>query len=429
MTRQKKAQRAQRGGILVQVLVIIAALLALMATLVANQRVTLHAQQTILRTGRAEAAVRSGLARAEAVLSAANANLVTKNDDWALQGNKGDESFELDTNDTNTTFRMEIVDAASLININTAPEAQLQQLPILTEQVDCLLDWREPSAAARPDGAKDSYYNNLSTPYNTKLGNLNSVSELLLVSNWTANDLYTTNTGTTSTSGIVFANASGTTLPLVAFLTTQSGAPNTTVTGAARTNLNLRTLNPAVFTQIGIPATTAATLVARAPFTSFAQVLTVPGLAPNVLTQLLDSATFAPGTRLVGKINVNTASESVLETIPNVSTATAQAIVAQQSTGFTALGDLQQVSGLVGIPLAQLADATCVGSDTWIVRIWGESGPENDRVTLAVEATVGIRNQKVQVLSWERLASKTIPAWWDWNTDAGTSVDANTATR
>jgi DNA uptake protein ComE-like DNA-binding protein len=418
----KAQKRRQRAGILVQVLIVIAALLALMATLVANQRVTLHRLQTQLRQRRAEAAVRSGLAQAKAVLASANTNLVTKRDEWATLGSAsgadtepGSEAFTLDDN---TSFRVQIIDTSSQVNINTATEAQMQLLPVLPAQISAVLDWREGSLAPRGDGAKDEYYNNLTTPYNTKLGNFYAISEILLVRDWTASDLYGVSTQTVST-GVAMTNLDGDTLPLASFLTAQSGMPNTDVTGAARTNWNQANINPALLVGLGIPANVAT----QAPFQSFAQVLRLPGLAPNTIRQVLETATFSPAPRLTGKINLNTATAPVLQTVPGVTADIAQGIIAQQNTGFTTLGDLTQVPSVSGPTLATIADAFGVGSDTWLVRIWGESGPENDRVHVAVEATVGIRNSVPVVLSWERLSAQTIPAWWDWEETATTTTE------
>jgi DNA uptake protein ComE-like DNA-binding protein len=314
---------------------------------------------------------------------------------------------------------VQIIDTSSQININTATEAQLQLLPILPAQIETLLDWREGSLAPRASGAKDEFYNNLTTPYNTKLGNFYAVNEMLLVRDWTASDLYSVSTQTVSMGGISLTNLDGDTLPLASFLTAQSGMPNTDATGAARTNWNQANINPALLVSLGIPANVAT----QAPFASFAQVLRLPGLAPNTIRQVLETATFTPAPRLTGKINLNTATAPVLQTIPGVTPDIAQGIIAQQSTCFSTLGDLTQVPSVAGPTLATIADSFGVGSDTWLVRIWGESGPENDRVHVAVEATIGIRNSVPVVLSWERLSAQTIPAWWDWQGEATTTTE------
>ncbi|PMU85775.1 hypothetical protein, partial [Pseudomonas sp. GW704-F5] len=56
--------------------------------------------------------------------SSNSANVTTLNDDWATAGSHGDVLYTVG----NTQFRMEIVDALSKININTAPQTQLQRM-------------------------------------------------------------------------------------------------------------------------------------------------------------------------------------------------------------------------------------------------------------------------------------------------------------
>jgi hypothetical protein len=140
----------------------------------------------------------------------------------------------------------------------------------------------------------------------------------------------------------------------------------------------------------------------------------------NLQRQLLSGVTFTGNTRLQGKINLNTAPQAVLETVPNVTPEIASAIVAQQTAGFQGLGDLLTVPGVGGALLPQLADTFTVGSDTWTVRAYGESGGYG----VAVEAVVGIRNNRPQVITYNRLPDTGIPAWWNWNDTTTATVDA-----
>lgn len=398
-------RRSQRAGVLVQAIVVLAGLVALMVSIAASQRVTVGRLQDRLRERRAEVAAQSAVAAAVATLQSANTNLVTLNDDWAQLGNGGSDAYTVG----GATWRVQIVDTGALININQAPDAQLQQLPLTDEQRESLLDWREPAGAARANGAKDAYYNALSQPYNARLAPLESVSELLLVRGWTASTLYRTPENTTGTVELP-TGPDGKTLPLAAILTVSSTSPNTRVDGSVRVNLNQRNVAAAGLGQFGIPLPQAIQLAARAPFTSFADLLPQPGLSLDSVRQLLDAATFTPNARWEGKINVNTASEAVLQTLPNMTADIASAIVARQSTGFTSLGDLTTVPGLSGGPLTQVADRLTVGSDTWLVRAHGESGG----IGVSVEAVVGVRNGRAQVLRYERLPNPEVPLWWGW---------------
>lgn len=405
------SRRTQRGGVMVQALIVIAGLLMLMATIAANQRVTLNTLQHQLRDRRAEVAARAALQAALASLQDVNTHLVTLNDTWAQLGANGTEVTELGE----ATYRVEIVDASSRVNLNTAAEEQLQLLPMTQEQLSSLLDWRDPGLQGRVDGAKDEFYTNLTVPYNAKLGRMTTLREVLLIKGWTASALLTPQTDIVSTA-VVLEDDDGNPLPLMDLITVDGGAPNTRVDGSPRVNINQAQLTLTAWTQFGITPQLATQLGTQGPFTSFSALLRQPGLTVDVAQQLLEGATFTATPRLEGKLNINTVSEAVLRTIPNLPPDVAAAIVARQATGFAGLGDLATIPGLNGIILGEVADLCSVGSDTWIVRAYGESGG----VGVAIEAIVGVRNGTPRVLTFDRLPNVGIPTWWNW--EEGTDV-------
>lgn len=411
-------RRKTQGYILVEVMVVVACLVALMGMLLANQRASLQEKQDKMRGQRAEMMARSGLAYAFSTLNdtTTNTSLVTQNDTWYTLGQNGQEEFQVGQGQD--SFRIQIVDAGSLININTATETQLQQLPLTQEQTDSLLDWRETGQNARGSGAKDSYYNSLEQPYNTKLGNLYTLSELLLIKGWTAKMLYTTQTDMTSTQ-IQPQDSKGNPLPLIGMLTVDSSAPNTQASGTARVNFSQQGLNQNTLSQIGLNnQAIVAQIVARAPYNSFRALLGIPGMTANTAQTLLNGAGFGTATRLTGKVNINTASEQVLRSLPNLTSDVASAIVGRQSSGFQSLGELATVPGLSINTLAQVADNFTVGCDTWIVRVYGESGG----VGAAFEAVVSKVNNKMQIQKWNRLNISGIPAWWGWQPEILTTT-------
>jgi type II secretory pathway component PulK len=425
--RRRRRSRSQGGFIFVLALLAVAGLVALMAMLAHNQRASLDEIQNRLDERRSDAAASAAVARAISVLSEANANTVTLNDTWAQVGYDGTYTFDMGDG---ATFRMQLVDAASLINLNNASGSgtssvatlatqQLQQLPLEQDQIDSLLDWIQTATQARSDGAKDDFYNAQPQPYNTKLGPLTTVDELLLVQYWTAQDLYQPPTDVSGGNPLP-TDADGNPLCLAAMFTVDSGAPNTQASGAARVNVNTRGINAASLRGLGISPQLAATIAARAPQSSFSSLLALPGVTPAAAQQLLNGATFSTGTRVTGQINLNTATQSVLMTMPNVTSATASAIVAQQSNGYTSLGQLATLSGITPANLRQIADGFCVGSDTWIVRAYGESGG----IGTAIEAVLRLSNAQIQVITWSRLNTTTIPTWWDWQAQTVSTMDA-----
>ena len=402
---------------MVQALVVIAVLVAFMASTAATQRVRLSGIQANLRQRRAEAAARSGIQLALATLGEADANKVTLADDWALLGQRGAESYSLDDS---TRYRLEIVDCGALVNVNTATEAQLDLLPLTNVQRDSLLDWRETAATStRTSGAKDDFYDALTQPYNTGLKALKTRSELLLIQGWTPDALLSAEPQEASDTGAQPpTDLNGNAVPLLSVLTVDSGVSNVKADGTGRVNVNSPVPNPGVWAQFGIVGQQAAIVAAGGPYTTFGQLLGRPGVSQNAATQLLDGASFSTDDRLQGRININTAPASVLETVPGITPEIAQSIVAQQSTGFASLGALSTtVTTLTGTALGQAADFLCVGSDRFLVRVWGESGG----VGAGFEATIQLDADGVRVLTLERLTNAAPPKWWNWTGETTTT--------
>jgi len=404
--------RTERGGVMVQALVVLAGLVLLLATLAADQRATLSELQVRIDQRRAEMAARAAVQRSLSTIALANTSLVTLADEWAVLGNRGVDVFEVGR----ATFRMEIVDAGSFVNVNTATETELRSLPLSDEQVDGLLDWRENGAVTRPSGGRNEYYGNLEQPYDAALLPLSTLAELLLVRGWTPANLYSVDEEIQTTASVPLDD-NGERLPMAGVLTVDGGAPNTQSTGNARINLNSANLNAGALIQFGINPTIAARLVASGPYSTFRELLIAPGVTPDVQQQLLDRATFVPNDRLVGLVNVNTASQAVLETL-GLTSDIASSIVSRQSTGLASLGEIATVPGLNGPLLANVADRITVGSDTWIVRALGQSGD----TAIAVEAVVGMRNGRPRVITWNRLPESSVPRWWNWSQSAGSGV-------
>jgi general secretion pathway protein K len=418
---------------MVQALIVLAGLVSFLAVLAADQRVTMQAMQNQLRSRRAELAARSAVQRALAALQAANSAVVTLNDTWATLGTNaatsGTSTTQVGTSATEAydlgmagnqgyaqgeaTFRFQIVDNASLININSAPLGQLNQLPLTQQQLDSFQDWIQPGQNPRPTGAKDTYYNALPTPYNTKLAPLTTLNELLLIQGWTASTLFATQTNDIVSTAIPLQDSSGQPLPLIAVLTINSGSPSGT-----RINVNVPAAQLSTQTQQRLGIT--GNIARNAPFRTFQQILSQPGVNTTMARQILNLAKFSASTRDTGKININTASQAVLETIPGITQDLASAIVTQQQTGFQTLGALTTVSGINVPLLARIADYLTVSSDTFTVRAYGESGGYG----VALEVTIRIQNGQVQVVDWERLPDTGIPTWWNWDQTPTTTVDA-----
>ncbi len=406
-------KRGVRGAVLLQVLIVVTALVAIVAVVAANHRQTSNILLGKMQLMRADAASRAGLNQALASLTSVNTNLVTMNDDWYTAGQQGDELFDLG----NASFRFQIIDAGSLIDINTASSALLLNLSLTDEQSDSLLDWKDPAASTRQSGADDAVYTQLSTPYQKSSRPLRTLSELLLVNAWTPSTLYGSPEDSAGQSGssVLQGNTAGTrTLPLRSLLVIDPGAPNTQGNGNQRVNVNQQITNINGLTQLGLDRGTATNLQRNAPWENFRTLFQQNALGTSQANIILNSVGFTADTRLTGKINLNTAPQAVLELLPDMTAELVTEILSRQSSGISNIGDIATFPNVTNGVLSQIADYFTVGSDTFIIRALGIAGQQS----VAIEATVRITNGTPQIVNLERFpASYSAPEWWQWTSE------------
>lgn len=381
-------------------MVVVFAVSAMLVSALAVERSEFRAAIQRIDAQRARLAAQSGLARALATLQFQVNAPVTQLEEWYTLGNQSNDLFTIGR----LRFRMQIIDAASLVNLNVADEVQLQNLGLTTEQVDSLLDWREEGFTPRPEGAKDEFYNTLERPYNAKLGRLDHIDELLLIKGFEPATLFQT-PEQQNTAGL-------TPQPIYSLATTDSFSPNLTPDGQTKGNINA--VNQGQLTQAGVPAPIAAAIILRrntqGTFTRMGEVLTVAGMTPDAAGVILDRFQVGAQPRSEGKINVNTAREEVLVTIPELTTDIAQAIVSRQSAGINAISELFQVPGVTVQAMASFADVLTTDSEVFIVRIEGQAG--SSRYTL--EAVVRVAGSRAQVLKVSEPVYRNMNALWGW---------------
>lgn len=406
--------RKRRGIAFVLALVVLVAVSLLLAA--ASQRVTREISQraNANEETRAEMAARAGIQRALAEMTDFNTSLLQpQSDTWATLGDHGNTKF---TMGREMSFRLEIVDAGSKINLNTAPEAQLRNLSLTDEQVDSLLDWRETGLqTTRQLGAKDDYYNRLQNPYNTQLGKMNTVGDILLVKGFTAQSLLQPPTNTTTTPLV----SGGATQPaLIQLATVDSQVGNVDANGQAKTNVN--TASQQQLQQAGLSQPLAQAIVQRRQtqgnFTSLGQVFALPGAAASA-AQILNQLTATTDQQLYGRVNLNTATEPTLRSIPNLPSAAVDTIIANNG-GYTALGDLASVSGLQASDLVNLADVFTVGSQVMVVRTLGTYGSRS----IALEATLDMTTTPPKIRRIERILPFDPIAYWNWSAETNQEI-------
>jgi len=381
---------------MVLTIAVLAILIAMLATIVAG--VNADARATIGRTDKLKAklAAESGASYALSILQRQAPGPATQLDEWFEAGSAANDRFPAGQ----AAFRLQIVDAASLVNLNTATEEQLLNLGLTTEQVDSLLDWREEGTAPRTEGAKDEYYNTLENPYNAKLRRLDSLDELLQVKGFDAATLMQSPEQ---------ANSSGVAaVPLVSVATVDSYSTNS--------GQNINTVTQQQLQQAGIPAQLAAAIIARrnqAQFTNFGDVLRVVGMTTQAATTLVNSYQVGAQPRSEGKLNINTAGLEALTTIPEVTTDIADAIISRQSAGFQSLGELLQVPGFTLQTLAATVDRFSVQSDVFLVRVEGFSGA----VRYPLEVVVRVAADRPRITKVVNPFEADMRALWGWADD------------
>jgi type II secretory pathway component PulK len=300
--------------------------------------------------------------------------------------------------------------------VNTAPQDQLERLPLTVEQIDSLLDFREEGQFPRGQGGKDEYYNNLPESYNTKLRALETVDELLQVRGWTPATLYRPITEVASNTPLP-EDANGEILPLIDILTAASYSPQVDPEGQARINVNTANvaarLTQAGFSQAGINVITS-----RQNWASLGEIASQAGLPQDDLPRVLDYLAVNGQPRVAGRININTAAEEVLATIPGVTIDVAQSIVQRQNQGYASLGELAGVPGVTPEVLQQAADQLTTISQVFIVRTMGRSGDSQ----VALEAIVDVAEGQPRLRQILEVPYANVASRWNWSDEPSTET-------
>lgn len=400
--------RRDSGSVLIVALVAIAVLALIAATATSGIRADLLSQQNKVERRRAERAAQSGVQFALASLISVDANVLTQNDDW-VQLN-GQTRYVIG----DSSYRVQVLDLGSRVNINTTTEAQLEEMPLTTEQIESLLDWREAELQPRVEGAKDEYYNNLTDPYNARLRRFDTLTELLLVKGWLPSTLYEPVEDTTNDP---LVNGSQEDQPRLAeLLTADSMSPNTNESGEQRLNVNQ--VQAQQMTQRGISQTIAQAIVQRrntqGTFETMRQVLEVQGMTLENAEAVLNNLSVSAEASVEGKINLNTATEAVLNTIPDMTSDTVNAILGQQGS-FASLGELATLSGVTLEVVQQTADYFTVGSSMFLVRTMGEQAGRRVFLEAIVEIVEGTpKIKRIEATPFGEMRER-----WGWETDPG----------
>jgi type II secretory pathway component PulK len=191
-------------------------------------------------------------------------------------------------------YKVELVDTASRLNVNTTDLTSLAALPQLANDpslAPSIVDWRDtdenPTTSASGSGVESEYYQGLTPPYSARNGPFDTVDELLLVQGFSPQILYgvggqiggevqTTNPNplTTRSTGTRQGTSAGqatqfqipeSTLPLSELLTVYSKEANFAADGTKRINVKTATAQQLIDLMVaaGVQRTQAQTVANR----------------------------------------------------------------------------------------------------------------------------------------------------------------------
>lgn len=329
-------------------------------------------------------------------------------------------------------------DAHAKLNVNRLSAEQMLELePLMTEDIaDALIDWVDSDDDASPLGAEAGYYQGSAYPYEPRNATVRSIVELELIAgvdqrdvrgeDWNLNGLLDPNEDDGDASwppdnadGVLDSAWSGLlTAASVDGGLTPSGNELLDLTRASADDIAERTGMDARQAEVVSEAATRG--VATSLSTFIIRDLTVlnrqlnpsltrrqsqvPPLTVEQLGKLLDETTMpdpfaqAAGVTgpLPGRVNLNTASTRVLESIPEISSSIADAIISERSArpqGFANVAELLEVPGMTRRDLAVIHQLLTTRSTTFIVTSRGR----DERTGIDVEITATLDRSTLPV--------------------------------
>jgi type II secretory pathway component PulK len=308
---------------------------------------------------------------------------------WLI-GRSSDDS----TNATSFQMTFQLVDEASKINLNYATSNMLAALPTPPMTQDLLmgiLDWRGTNG-----GNYESYYGSQRPAYTTKKSPFETVGELRMVYGATMDALVAEDL---NANGALDPNETdddhnGMVTPgVMEYFTVYTREPNTNNDGAARinvstlaavstpgspmeqfitmlrTNLSAQTVAAVLSSITGPPGqrTPPPPVVSRSPLEFYMNFHRAPAnLSASDFALIEDKITFTNGAYINGRININTAGQTVLACLPGISDdpSLAQTLISYRQSNSDKLGSVAWVVDALGTSnaktMAALSAKDCI---------------------------------------------------------------------
>lgn len=441
--------RGEKGSAIVTVLWVLALLSLSAAAFSFSARIGLLTAYNLTQGIKARAIAEGGV---EAAISELLGDLDTKVDTLKEDWHGAEESFReielgegyfsvvYDNLENDSQASYGVVDEASKINVNTAGREILANLPGMSLGLaDCILDWVDLDSFAREAGAEDGYYGTLADPYQARNAKCVTVRELLLVKGIGEQILYGEDT---NGNGVLDPNENDgeTSLPsdnadgkldrgLMPYVTVYSYDFNKDKNGNKRLNLNSAG-EKEIKEKLKVNDEEAKQIIkyrdqlAGKKFASLGDLLDIKKeegqgksskdrsseeekdylISDEKFSKIADLVTLTNDSKIEGLINVNTASQAVLEAFPEIDSALAEDIIEyrESTTGpFDTVGELIKVEAMTRKALKGIIDMVTVRSHNF--RIVSRGIIEQPRTVVQVEAIVERANEKTLVRYWKQI--------------------------
>jgi len=367
--RGARPRRGESGSLLIIVLWIAFGLVALTLYFAHSMNLELRASDNRVATVEAGQAIEGAVRYLRNILATvAYPGYLPDPIDYASEAVPvGDATFWLFGRDTNdweinlTTPAVGLVDEASKLNLN-APwltADMIQYLPGMTPQIAAaIMDWRDADSTISTDGAEDETYSRLPQPYKTKNAAFESVEELRLVYGMTMDILYGEDA---NLNGILDANENdGDNSPpydnrdgrldpgLMEYFTVYSREP------ATGTNINSRAVVQALLASVFSETRVNNEIMPQLfrtnlpPMTSLMEFYWRSGMTEDEFAQVADYLTATTNSFTEGLVNVNSASQPVLECVPGIGTDYAAQMISYRESNPSKLTTVAWVMNVVG---------------------------------------------------------------------------------
>jgi DNA uptake protein ComE-like DNA-binding protein len=263
---------------------------------------------------------------------------------WVLQSNLEDDR----------EYRFGLTDESGKINLNTASQEMLLNLPGMTAELAAsIIDWRDTDSDVTAGGAEDEYYLLQPTPYHCKNAPLETVDEVLLIKGASEDLLYGEDTNLNGVLDPQENDGDASEPPDNAdgkldrgfydYVTVYSTEANVDSEGNTRININsassvsdLQTALQDAFKQDrALEIMMASGISSNPTFTSILQFYYRSRMTFKEFAQIADKLTTSSATTLPGLVNVNTASKEVLMCLPGLEEKDVDALISYRTTNST----------------------------------------------------------------------------------------------